>query len=190
MSATGSRGAARSPTRCSTRATCSTRTGVGAEEPGALAVRCARAPSLRGGDGLGTRVVPHRVRRRSRRRTAAECAGPLPPGAAAHGRGSRCRAIGFAEVDELDVDGERFLPWDEAVEHEIDLPLRTLPRADAARTVPVQLDGADTVEDLRAASGELVGPDPPPTASRSTRRARHAPTGPTASGRCSRSRSA
>jgi len=66
--------------------------------------------------------------------------------------------IGFAEVDELDVDGQRFLPWDEAVEQEIDLPnLALLPLDAAARTVPVRLDGADTVEELRAASGELVG---------------------------------
>jgi hydrogenase maturation protease len=66
--------------------------------------------------------------------------------------------VGFAEVDELEVDGQRFLPWEEAVEHDLDLPaLALLPCDGAAREVRMQLAGSDTVEELRSASGELAG---------------------------------
>jgi hypothetical protein len=65
--------------------------------------------------------------------------------------------IGFAEVEELEVDGQRFVPWDEAVEHEVDVSVRLLPLADAACVAPIELPGAATYEELRDATGEVVG---------------------------------
>ena len=66
--------------------------------------------------------------------------------------------IGFAEVGDLEVDGRRFVPWEEALEHELDVPpLALLPLADAARDVTIRLAGTETFEELRAVSGELVG---------------------------------
>jgi hypothetical protein len=66
--------------------------------------------------------------------------------------------IGFVEVDELAVDGGRVVPWEEAVEHEVDVsPIALLPFADATRVVPVRFPGGEAVEELRSTSGELVG---------------------------------
>jgi hypothetical protein len=66
--------------------------------------------------------------------------------------------IGFAEVGELDVDGTRVVPWDEALEHELDLPpFPLLPRVAAARTIRIRLAGGDGREERRSTSGELVG---------------------------------
>ncbi len=67
-------------------------------------------------------------------------------------------AIGFAEVGELDVDDTRVVPWDEALEHEIDLPpFRLLPAAAPPRTIHIHVAGGDSCEELRSPSGELVG---------------------------------
>ncbi|MDQ1432955.1 MAG: hypothetical protein QOF40_3557 [Actinomycetota bacterium] len=66
--------------------------------------------------------------------------------------------IGFVEVDELVVDRDCFVPWEEAIEHEIDVPpVALLPIADATRVVPVRLPGGEHVEELHSAAGELVG---------------------------------
>ena len=71
---------------------------------------------------------------------------------------ARDQEDGFAGVAELDVDGERFVPWEEAVEHELDLAdIGLFPFADVERTVDRHLAGSDTVEELRAADGQVVG---------------------------------
>jgi hypothetical protein len=66
--------------------------------------------------------------------------------------------IGFVEVDELVIESGRAVPWEEAVEHEIDVPpIALMPFADAARVVPVRLPGGEAVEELRSAAGAQVG---------------------------------
>jgi hypothetical protein len=64
----------------------------------------------------------------------------------------------FAEVADLDVDGQRVVPWEEALEHEFDLAgIPVFPFAEFERTVAWKLAGSDSVEELRAAGGEVVG---------------------------------
>jgi hypothetical protein len=64
---------------------------------------------------------------------------------------------GFELADELDVDGVTWVPWDEAVEHDLavaDLRLLPLP---AAQQVAIDLPGGRDVEDLRSTDGGRVG---------------------------------
>ena len=64
----------------------------------------------------------------------------------------------FEPVDELEVDGTRWVPWDEAVEHEIDLePMALLPVGGEPRSHPVTLPPSQTTELLTDASGAVVG---------------------------------
>jgi hypothetical protein len=65
---------------------------------------------------------------------------------------------GFQPVESLDVDGVRWVGWDEAVEHEIDLPpLDLLPVAGSVRSEPFALPPAEYTELLATAGGEVVG---------------------------------
>ena len=92
-------------------------------------------------------------------------------------------------VSELDVDGVRWVPWDEAVEREIDLPPVTLlPLASARYEERVLVPGGDDVEELRSAAGVLCGRLRPATASRSSSSCASPPSGPTVPARWSRSR--
>jgi hypothetical protein len=64
---------------------------------------------------------------------------------------------GFEAADELDVDGVTWVPWDEAVEHDLAIAeLRLLPLP-AAHQVAIDLPGGRDVEELRTAGGALVG---------------------------------
>lgn len=64
----------------------------------------------------------------------------------------------FVSVDGLAVDGVRWVPWDEAVEHEIDLePVPLLPLGDGLASVVVELPAGDEIELLHANGGALVG---------------------------------
>jgi hypothetical protein len=64
---------------------------------------------------------------------------------------------GFAPADRLAVDGRTWMPWDEAIEREIDLPpIRLLPFASAAGA-QIHLEGAEEVEELRSSTGAVVG---------------------------------
>jgi hypothetical protein len=64
----------------------------------------------------------------------------------------------FEPVDALDVNGVRWVRWDEAIEHEIDLPpFDVLPVNGSARSVPFVLPAARHAEPLATADGEVVG---------------------------------
>ena len=64
----------------------------------------------------------------------------------------------FLPVEALEVDGIRWMEWDEAVEREIDLePVPLLPVAGASSTVPLRIAGGEEVEALVDASGVLRG---------------------------------
>ncbi len=64
----------------------------------------------------------------------------------------------FEPVDELQVDGTRWVPWDEAIEHQIDLePMALLPVGGEPRSHPVTLPQSQTTELLTDASGAVVG---------------------------------
>ena len=64
----------------------------------------------------------------------------------------------FVAVHSLDVEGRMVVPWDEAVEHEIDVPvLRLVPIGDARLEYPFVLEAADGVELVRNATGATVG---------------------------------
>jgi hypothetical protein len=56
-------------------------------------------------------------------------------------------AGGFKPVAELEVDGELWASWDEAVEHSLDIPAVDLARP-GVRAVPIVLDAAREVEPL------------------------------------------
>jgi hypothetical protein len=58
-------------------------------------------------------------------------------------------------VDELTVDGERHLSWDEAVEREFELPAKTLAELREPHTVPISVAAGAEVEELgRAENGD------------------------------------
>lgn len=62
---------------------------------------------------------------------------------------ARAGPEGLEEVDELEVGGERYTTWEEAVEREIDLP--PLPIKELARgasRAPIAIDGGSTVQEL------------------------------------------
>jgi hypothetical protein len=64
----------------------------------------------------------------------------------------------FDPVDALDIDGVRWVAWDEAIEHEIDLPpVDVLPVTAPAVTVPFNLPPGRDVELLTTAAGEVAG---------------------------------
>jgi hypothetical protein len=64
----------------------------------------------------------------------------------------------FVPIDALDVDGVRWVEWDEAVEREIDVgPLPLLPVDGAASTVPLRVAGGEETEALVDAHGSLRG---------------------------------
>jgi hypothetical protein len=64
----------------------------------------------------------------------------------------------FEPVDELDVGGVRWVAWDEAIEHEIDLPpIDVLPVTASAVTVPFTLPPARDAELLTTAAGRVAG---------------------------------
>jgi hypothetical protein len=65
---------------------------------------------------------------------------------------------GFAATDELDVDGTPWVPWDEAIEHVIDLPpARLRPLAVVGREELFRLGAAEETEAVRSADGTLAG---------------------------------
>jgi hypothetical protein len=68
----------------------------------------------------------------------------------------RATADGLAEVDELEVDAERFLTWDETVEREVSVSL-TLASAATAVQVPIDIDSGSFREELRTATGVIAG---------------------------------
>jgi hypothetical protein len=64
----------------------------------------------------------------------------------------------FVPSEALDVDGVVWAPWDEAVEHEVDLePLALLPAAAAHCELVVHFDAGTDEELLRTAGGDVVG---------------------------------
>jgi hypothetical protein len=67
-------------------------------------------------------------------------------------------AGGSEPVPTLAVDGTVWMPWDEAVEHEIDLePLALLPVAGVPREHPITLAATTSEEVLTTAAGVVVG---------------------------------
>jgi hydrogenase maturation protease len=61
---------------------------------------------------------------------------------------------GFTAVDALDVDGTRVLPWDEVVEHELDVAeLCVLPLPGAPHVVDFDLPAVTAIEELGAPGG-------------------------------------
>ncbi|MDQ6873483.1 MAG: hypothetical protein M3042_00255 [Actinomycetota bacterium] len=63
----------------------------------------------------------------------------------------------FAPVDELTVDGQSYLSWQEAVEQEVPVTGLTAAGLLAGRIVDVAVAGGEDVEFLRAAGGQVVG---------------------------------
>jgi hypothetical protein len=64
----------------------------------------------------------------------------------------------FVPTEALEVDGVVWVPWDEAVEQEIDLePVALLPAAQAHRELAVHFTAGTDEEVLRVTSGEVVG---------------------------------
>ena len=107
---------------------------------------------VRRGRRIGALAQPHRVRRRPRVRAAVDGAGALAPGAAPVDRGA-ARGRGGRElvpVPELDVDGVRCVPWDEAVEQELDLPpVRLFPLTDASHEERILVPGGEAARSWR-----------------------------------------
>ena len=66
--------------------------------------------------------------------------------------------ISYSPVDALLVDGATVVPWDEAIEHEIDLDTADLrPIDQPAREHRITLPAADSIELLRDHRGDIVG---------------------------------
>ena len=63
----------------------------------------------------------------------------------------------FSPVDSLDHDGRTIMPWDEAVEHEIDVAPVVLPPKEAVSEHHFVLPGGDAVELIRDHRAEVVG---------------------------------
>jgi hypothetical protein len=64
----------------------------------------------------------------------------------------------YGPVDSLSIDGTPVVPWDEAVDHEIDIDVfDLLPVADTVREHPFMLRASDDVEVLRDHRGDIVG---------------------------------
>ncbi len=63
----------------------------------------------------------------------------------------------FAPAEELAVEGVRWVPWDEAVERIVDVPLQTLlPLAQAGTVEAFRFEPGDEVEELADAEGTVV----------------------------------
>ncbi|MDQ3554878.1 MAG: hypothetical protein M3395_10810, partial [Chloroflexota bacterium] len=65
---------------------------------------------------------------------------------------------GFEAVDSLEVKGEQVLPWEEAVEERIDLPvvdLRSL--VDATRSFPLEISGGSDIDVVRDGADAIIG---------------------------------
>ena len=204
---TASPRAARSPTRCSTRATCCTRTGRRREEPAALAVRRARPAALQSRPTARSGGDADRVHRRSGRgppmlRHAASAASRCSARTRRSAPRPTAPATWVRRTDELDVGRARLVPWDEAVEHEIDLaaiavaaarPMRaatsTFALPAGARRRASLRDGAasaigrvvrrrEPVDGRRARSTRRLGRGPGRAAPSSRSPSRTRPTGP------------
>ncbi len=65
---------------------------------------------------------------------------------------------GFVATDRLDIDGTVCVPWDEAVEHVVDLaPRPLLPLAAASREESFQLPGGVDIDTVVSRDGAVVG---------------------------------
>ncbi|MGQ0617223.1 MAG: hypothetical protein ACT4PW_09555 [Acidimicrobiia bacterium] len=65
---------------------------------------------------------------------------------------------GFAPVESLELDGARWIDWDEAVDREIEIPpVPLLPLAGATVAVPFELPGGEDVEVLTHPDGTVAG---------------------------------
>ena len=70
---------------------------------------------------------------------------------------ARQTAGGLEPVEELRVEGERHLSWDEAVERELTLPALRLAHGRSATSLPVTVAAGEEQEELVDAAGEPVG---------------------------------
>ncbi len=66
----------------------------------------------------------------------------------------RAQGDGFVAVDALEVEGTRYTPWDEAVEHELDIPVDLEPDQ---RSLVIEVAGGTSTEEVHAADGTLAG---------------------------------
>ena len=65
---------------------------------------------------------------------------------------------GFAPVDALVVGTTNWVPWDEAVERVVDLPIMALtPREEAHREVPFAFEAGVAFEAITDPAGEVIG---------------------------------
>ncbi|CAN5726565.1 hypothetical protein BH20CHL5_BH20CHL5_12750 [soil metagenome] len=65
---------------------------------------------------------------------------------------------GFEPADSLEVKGEQILPWEEAVEERIDLPVMDLcSLVDAARSFPLEVSGGRDIEFVSDAAEAIIG---------------------------------
>ena len=66
--------------------------------------------------------------------------------------------VSYSPVESLVVDGTTVVPWDEAIEHEIDLDVAALlPTGQATREHRITLPAGDEIEPLRDHRGDIVG---------------------------------
>jgi hypothetical protein len=71
---------------------------------------------------------------------------------------ARSGSEGFEPVASVDVDGTRWVPWDEAVEHEVDLDVtHVLPVTDAPLVHGFTIERGQSVELLTTSAGEVAG---------------------------------
>jgi hypothetical protein len=63
----------------------------------------------------------------------------------------------FAPVAALEVDGERFLAWEEAVEREIVAPFATIEELLAGIVLPFAFAGSRAIEPIRTTTGRIAG---------------------------------
>ena len=66
-------------------------------------------------------------------------------------------ASGFARVGSLEVDGEPLIPWEEAVERDVDVTGLLDDLATEERTIPFAIDGGEEAELVRDRGGDVVG---------------------------------
>ncbi len=72
-------------------------------------------------------------------------------------RVARRTTAGLEEVDELTVDGERHLSWEEATEREVVVPSLRLGSLDSPRRIEIALPAGEEREDLTEAGGRHAG---------------------------------
>jgi hypothetical protein len=63
----------------------------------------------------------------------------------------------FVGVEELQVDDQRWRPWDEATEHEVTVACVAVDGDDLDTGFPVSVQGSQDIEELRDRDGRLVG---------------------------------